>query len=218
MLNFESSKGVRFCDGLTRRDFLKVGSLGAGAVGLSLADLGLLNAAEKSKDINCILLFLVGGPSQLDTWDPKPDAPDEIRGPFRPIKTNVPGVEICEHFPLMAKQADRYAILRSVHHKAAPIHETGHQMMQTGYLFRGGREYPHYGSTLSYLRRSEGRRPAAVRRDAGADRQHRRHGQPRPDGWLPRRPPTAVCPPRRPRPPPVVPRIARRRGRGPPGL
>ena len=163
MLSFEGKKGVRSCDGLTRRDFLRVGALGAGAVGLSLGDLGASQSADK-KDINCILLFLVGGPSQLDTWDPKPDAPDEIRGPFRPIKTNVPGVEICEHFPLMAKQADRYAILRSVHHKAAPIHETGHQLMQTGRLFRGGLEYPNYGSVLSYLRgpRPDGTPPFVV--------------------------------------------------------
>ena len=163
MLSFEGKKGVRFCDGLTRRDFLRVGALGAGAVGLSLADLGAAQAADK-KDINCILLFLVGGPSQLDTWDLKPDAPAEVRGPFRPIKTNVPGVEICEHFPLMAEQADRYAILRSVHHKAAPIHETGHQMMQTGHLFRGGLEYPHYGSVLSHLRgpRPDGLPPFVV--------------------------------------------------------
>ena len=160
MLSFEGNKGVRFCDGLTRRDFLRVGALGAGAVGLSLGD---LHAAGGSKDVNCILLFLVGGPSQLDTWDPKPGAPDYVRGPFRPARTNVPGVEICEHFPLMAKQADRYAILRSVHHKAAPIHETGHQMMQTGRLARGV-EHPHYGSVLSYLRgpRADGAPPFVV--------------------------------------------------------
>src|SRR5438132_13240740 len=124
MLELEGNKGARFCDGLSRRDFLKVGSLGAGAVGLSLADLQRAEAAGRSKDINCILLFLVGGPSQLDTWDLKPGATDTVRGPFKPIRTNVPGVQICEHFPLMAKVADRYAILRSVHHKAAPIHET----------------------------------------------------------------------------------------------
>jgi hypothetical protein len=155
MLSFESHKGVEFCDGLTRRDFLRVGALSAGAVGLSLADLTQLQragAAGKSDDINCIILFLVGAPSQLDTWDLKPDAPDTVRGPFRPIKTNVPGIEIGEHFPLMAKMADRYSIIRSVYHKAAPIHETGHQMMQTGYLFRGGQEYPHYGAVVSHLR------------------------------------------------------------------
>src|ERR1700757_4156631 len=119
MLQLEGKKGVEFCDGLTRRDFLRAGALGAGAVSLSLADMAAARANPKT-DINCILLFLVGGPGQLDTWDLKPDAPDTIRGPFRPIKTNVPGVEIGEHFPLMAKMADRFALVRSVHHKAAP--------------------------------------------------------------------------------------------------
>jgi uncharacterized protein (DUF1501 family) len=155
MLQFETNRGVEFCDGLTRRDFLRVGALTAGAVGLSLADLSqgqLAGATNPSGDINCILLFLVGGPSHLDTWDLKPGAPEHIRGPFRPIRTNVPGIEICEHFPLMAQMADRYAIVRSVHHAAAPIHETGHQLMQTGYLFRGGQEHPHYGSVVSHLR------------------------------------------------------------------
>src|SRR5207248_3320800 len=131
----------------SRRDFARAGALGAGAVGLTLADLAHAGGAG-GKDANCILLFLVGGPSQLDTFDPKPKAPAEVRGPFKPIKTNVPGVEVCEHFPLMAKMAERFAIVRSVHHDAAPIHETGHQLMQTGHLFRGDAEYPHYGSVL----------------------------------------------------------------------
>jgi uncharacterized protein (DUF1501 family) len=151
MLQFEGDKRVRTCDGLTRRDFLRVGTLGAGAVGLSLAD---LRAGSPSRDVNCILLFLVGGPGQLDTWDLKPAAPDTIRGPFRPVQTNVPGMQICEHFPRMARRAHQYAIVRSVHHEEAPIHETGQQMMQTGHLFRGGREYPHYGAVLSHLRGS----------------------------------------------------------------
>src|SRR5262245_11094403 len=107
MLNFHADKGAKTCGGLSRRDFLRAGSLGAGAVGLSLAD---LQAAGDRKDVNCILLFLVGGPSQLDTWDLKPSAPVNVRGPFRPIKTNVPGVEVCEHFPRMARMADRFAI------------------------------------------------------------------------------------------------------------
>jgi hypothetical protein len=139
---------------LTRRDFLHVGALSAGAVGLNLADLAKIQAAEagKSKDINCILLFLVGGPSHLDTWDLKPNAPDNVRGPFRPIKTNVPGMEICEHFPLMAKRADRFSIVRSVYHKQSAVHGSGHQMMQTGHFFQGGKEHPHYGAVVSHLR------------------------------------------------------------------
>jgi uncharacterized protein (DUF1501 family) len=149
MLELTGEKGVQTCDGLTRRDFLRVGALGAGAVGLSLADLG---AGPPHQDINCILLFLVGGPSQIDTWDPKPDAPDTIRGPFRAIQTSVPGIRIGEHFPRMAQRAGRYALVRSVHHEEAPIHETGQQMMQTGHLFRGGQEHPHYGAVLSRQR------------------------------------------------------------------
>jgi uncharacterized protein (DUF1501 family) len=165
MLRFQSNKGARFCDGLTRRDFLRAGALSAGAVGLSLADMvGLqrAGAASASGEVNCILLFLVGGPSQLDTWDPKPTAPDTVRGPFRPIRTNVPGVQICEPFPRMAQMADRYAIVRSVHHREAPIHETGHQLMQTGRLFRGGHEYPHYGAAVSHLRGARGEAPPFV--------------------------------------------------------
>jgi hypothetical protein len=154
MLSFKAKRGVRFCDGLTRRDFLRVGALAAGSVGLSLADAARLQAAGATRrtDINCIILFLVGAPSHLDTWDLKPGAPDNIRGPFRPIQTKIPGVQIGEHFPQMARMADRYALIRSVYHRAAPIHETGHQMMQTGYLFRGGQEHPHYGSVVSHLR------------------------------------------------------------------
>lgn len=149
MLRFESEKGVKTCDGLTRRDFLRVGALGAGAVSLSLAD---LYGRTPARDINCILLFLLGGPSQLDTWDLKPSAPDTIRGPFRPIATNVPGIQIGEHFPRMAQRAHRYALVRSVHHQEAPIHETGQQMMQTGRLSRGDLEFPHYGAVLSQQR------------------------------------------------------------------
>src|SRR5262249_1073113 len=100
MLELHGKKGARTCDGVSRRDFLQVGSLGGGAVGLSLADLQARGGAGKAT--NCILLFLVGGPSQLDTWDLKPAAPSAVRGPFQPIKTNVPGVQIGEHFPRMA--------------------------------------------------------------------------------------------------------------------
>ena len=162
MLSLGSSK-VRLCDGVTRRDFLRAGGLSV--LGLSMADQLALNqarAAGSAGPKNCILLFLCGGPSQLDTWDPKPDAPAEIRGPFQPIRTNVPGVEICEHFPRMARMADQYTLIRSVYHKEAPIHEAGHQMMQTGWLFRGGVEHPHYGSVVSKLRGSRNSLPPYV--------------------------------------------------------
>jgi uncharacterized protein (DUF1501 family) len=162
MLNLEGNKGPRTCDGLSRRDFLRAGSLTAGAVGLSLSE---LNAGlGRGTDINCILLFLVGAPSQLDTFDPKPAAPETVRGPFQPIRTRIPGIHLCEHLPLLASRTDRFAIVRSVHHEAAPIHETGHQLMQTGHLFRNGVEHPHYGAVLSHLRgsRVEGAPPFVV--------------------------------------------------------
>ncbi len=141
----------------SRREFLRAGALSAGAFGLTLTDAGRIYASSR-KEMNCILLFLVGGPSQLDTFDPKPDAPENVRGPFRPIRTSVPGIDLCEHLPRTAARANRIAIVRSVHHTAAPIHETGHQLMQTGRLFRHGQEYPHYGAVLSLLK--QGRKPA----------------------------------------------------------
>src|SRR5260370_36352357 len=95
MFRVDASKPVHFCDGLSRRDFLHAGSLTC--LGLGLPALRALEAQEavaRDRDMNCIMLFLVGGPSQLDTWDLKPAAPEEIRGPFRPIATEGPGPEI----------------------------------------------------------------------------------------------------------------------------
>src|SRR3954464_11783428 len=141
MIRVDAEKSVRFCDGLSRRDFLHAGSLACLGLGLpGLHALEARGAVAKERDMNCILLFLVGGPSQLDTWDMKPDAPEEIRGPFRPIETNVPGLRIAEIFPRMAQMMDKVALVRSVYHTAAAVHDTGHQMMQTGRLFSGGIE------------------------------------------------------------------------------
>ena len=153
MLRIDAAKPVHFCDGMSRRDFLHAGALSA--FGLSLPALHALEArgaVSSSSDINCILLFLVGGPSQLDTWDMKPDAPEEIRGPFKPISTKTPGVSVSEIFPKLATMTDKVAIVRSVYHTAAAVHDTGHQMMQTGRLFTGGIEHPHYGCVVSKLK------------------------------------------------------------------
>ncbi len=103
MFRVDAKKPVHFCDGLTRRDFLHAGSLTALGLGLpAMQALASSGAIAPDRDVNCILLFLVGGPSQLDTWDMKPDAPEEIRGPFRPIATKVPGVQVSEIFPRLA--------------------------------------------------------------------------------------------------------------------
>lgn len=163
MFKFDAEKSVEFCDGMRRRDFLHAGSLAF--LGLTMNDLFKLKAQgsiDKDKDINCIMLFLVGGPSQLDTWDMKPDAPSEIRGPHRPIKTNADGIQISEIFPRMAEHADKYSLIRSVYHTAAAVHDTGHQMMQTGRLFQGGIEYPHIGCVLGKLKGPKGDVPPHV--------------------------------------------------------
>src|SRR3954471_8548807 len=163
MIRLDAHKPVSLCDGFTRRDFLHAGALSM--LGLTMPEFLALKAegaVRKDKDINCIMLFLLGAPSQLDTWDMKPDAPAEVRGPFNPIKTNVPGMQISEIFPRMAKHADKYSIVRSVYHTAAAVHDTGHQMMQTGRLFTGGVEHPHVGCVLSKIRGAKGDVPPHV--------------------------------------------------------
>jgi uncharacterized protein (DUF1501 family) len=162
MLRLDAPRSVSFCDGHTRRDFLHAGALAT--LGLTLPGFQAAKAvgAVKDGDVNCIMLFLVGGPSQLDTWDPKPDAPAEIRGPFKPIDTNVPGIRISEIFPRMARHADKYSLIRSAYHTATAVHDTGHQMMQTGRLFTGGIEHPHIGCALGYLKGGRGELPAHV--------------------------------------------------------
>ena len=106
---------------MRRRDFLLTSAV---------PFLGL--GSPRTRDASCILLVLTGGPSHLDTWDMKPDAPSEIRGPLRPIRTNIPGIEISEIFPRMAKQAHRYTLIRSVHHKVPPDHNSAVKTILTG--------------------------------------------------------------------------------------
>ncbi len=163
MFQLDAEKTVSFCDGLRRRDFLHAGALSM--LGLGLSDFYALKAqgaVNTDEDKNCIFLMLVGGPSQLDLWDMKPNAPSEIRGPYKPIKTNVPGIEISEIFPNMAKHADKYALIRSCYHTAAAVHDTGHQMMQTGRLFQNGIEHPNIGCVLSQIRGARGDAPPHV--------------------------------------------------------
>jgi hypothetical protein len=134
------------------------------ALGLTLPEFFAQRAKGQGsdKDINCIMLMLVGGPSQIDTWDPKPKAPAEIRGPFQPIATKVPGIQISEIFPRMAQYTDRFSLIRSVYHTATAVHDTGYQMMQTGRLFANGIEHPHAGCVLGYLKGQRGEVPAHV--------------------------------------------------------
>ncbi len=161
---FDPRPSTKASCGLCRRDFLRTAPLPA--LGLGVAQLlrgdAKAGVEHARTDAACILLMLVGGPSQLDTFDMKPDAPAEIRGPYRPIKTNVPGVEISEIFPRTARQADKFAIIRSMHHTATPMHDAGHQLMQTGRLFEDGVEHPHAGCVLSRLSGSQAGAPFHV--------------------------------------------------------
>src|SRR5690349_21032861 len=111
---FTQGSGSRFCDGVSRRNFLKIGALGLG--GLSLPQLlqAEAQAGVRNSHKAIIMIFLPGGPSHQDMFDLKQDAPSEIRGEFRPIPTNVAGLEICEHLPLLARLADRYTVIRSM--------------------------------------------------------------------------------------------------------
>jgi len=140
---------------ISRRDFLRTSA--ATAAGLSVTP-----AFAKPRDVNGIFLMLVGGPSQLDTWDPKPDAPSDVRGPFRPIPTRIPGLQFTELFPKMAAAANQFAIVRSMHHEAAPIHETGQQLLQTGRLAANGCEPPHFGAQVSATQGSQRGMPTNV--------------------------------------------------------
>jgi hypothetical protein len=112
---------ARACLGpMRRREFLRLGTLALG--GATLGDLLRMRAAAAQgaaspPDTSVILFWMWGGPSQLETWDCKPDAPSEYRGPLRPIKTTVPGMDICEVFPLQAKLGHRIALIRSLHHR-----------------------------------------------------------------------------------------------------
>jgi len=155
MLRIQQGFAGRNCQGISRRTALKAGFLGLS--GLSLADLLRLKAAgaAEKKDTAVILLWLDGGPSQLETYDPKPEAPSEYRGPWGAIDTNVPGIRISESLPLHARYADKMVFVRSVHHDTGD-HFAGAHWMLTG---RHGstsvdlpQKYPSVGSYAAAVR------------------------------------------------------------------
>ncbi len=124
-----------------RRDFLKQAAATTAALALPFA--ARAEYLQTPSASQCLFIHLTGGPSQIDTWDPKPNAPSTMRGPFQPIRTSLPGLYISEGFPNLAKRAHHVAWVRSVYHDEAPIHETGQQLIQTGLVSEPGPEYPH---------------------------------------------------------------------------
>lgn len=159
MLRITAGK-QRLCDGLTRRDLLRVG--GAGVLGLTLPGWLRAEPARGSRIKSVILFFLEGGPAHQDLWDMKPDAPEGVRGEFRPIATTVPGLLFCEHLPKLARQAHHLTLVRSVHHNFAD-HNAGAYFALTGREpLVGSRlitspsrdDFPPFGAVLAKLRPS----------------------------------------------------------------
>lgn len=146
--------GYRTCDGLSRRSMLKVGALSFGSLGLSNWLRGSAAAAQAgrpTRDLSVILLWQGGGPSHMDMWDLKPQAPAEFRGTFNPISTSVPGYQVGEHMPKIAKVCDKLCVIRSCTHPDAG-HESATHMLLTGYKPTNdipAQEVPSYGSIVA---------------------------------------------------------------------
>jgi hypothetical protein len=177
MLNIYGSRS-RLCDGLTRREVLRIGSLGA--FGLSMPQLLRQQAqatpqpnqsASAGRAKSCIVLFLMGGPPQHSTWDPKPNAPPEIRGEFKPIATNVPGLQVGELMPHTARVADKICVLRAVSSDDNAHSSSGYAML-TGHFHQPKNfenanpgppnDHPSLGAIVRKLRQGHGGLPASV--------------------------------------------------------
>jgi hypothetical protein len=140
------------CDGIARRDFLRVGAITGFGIGFSLQHFLAHGAAAPARRTGkakaAIFVRLGGGPSHMDTFDLKPDAPETHRGEFKPIATNVDGVQISEDLPKLAQCADKYTVLRGVSHTLA-AHELGTLYMGTGNRPLPSLNFPHYGAVVT---------------------------------------------------------------------
>lgn len=150
MLDLFTGSTSADCTGLSRRSFLRVGGLSA--LGLSLSGFLRLQASTPAttsrKNISCILLWMQGGPSHHDSFDPKPDAPPEVRGEFNTIPTTLPGVRLAEHLPFLAKATDKYSIIRG-HDPKNGSHGVADHIMMTGHKFNASLPFACYGSVVA---------------------------------------------------------------------
>jgi hypothetical protein len=156
------SSGLARCDGVSRRDFLHLGLLTS--FGLSLTDVLRWQAMAETpsrRATSCILIWLDGGPSHLDTFDPKPDAPSEIRSQFKAIPTSVPGVQITEHLPRTARMMHEVALIRSLTHELGN-HDTGTRFLLTGHRPTPALDYPSLGSLAAHELPARGAMPPYV--------------------------------------------------------
>jgi hypothetical protein len=150
----------RLCDGLRRRDVLRVGTAGLFGLGLSLPRLLQARTQARVRAKSMILFVLEGGPMHQDLWDMKPDAPIGVRSEFRPIATTVPGLSFCEHLPMLAQQAHHLTLVRSVHHTIGDHNAgayyalTGRPPLASGRLITSPSpdDFPPFGSVLTKLR------------------------------------------------------------------
>ena len=147
----------RLCDGLTRRDLLQVGALGLLGLKTSAKAAPVAASSSFGRAKSCILLYLYGAPSQIETFDPQPKAPKEIRGDFNSISTVVPGLDVCEHLPLLAKVMNKASVIRSVSH-AYPVHGvayalTGNPRIELAMELnpRDANHWPFIGSVVDYV-------------------------------------------------------------------
>lgn len=160
MLRIQGQDRSTNCAGLSRRSFLQAGFLGV--TGLSLADFYRLRAAQAAagkpagRQTACILIWLDGGPSQLETYDPKPEAPPEVRGPYGAIETSVKGIRLSETLPGHARWAHRMAFIRSVHHDNGDHFAAAHWMLTGRFGATGADKDPRYPSVGSYVARVRG--------------------------------------------------------------
>src|SRR5262245_27236738 len=153
-----ASEQLQSAGGVSRRDFLRLGGLSV--LGLSVAEQRARAEASGKGLRRCIFILMTGGPSQFETFDPKPGAPGEIRGPFKPIATATPDFHLSETFPLLAQRSGKFAVIRSLFHDAAPIHETGQQLIQSGRLVQKDLVPPSLGSVVARLLGSRNDLPA----------------------------------------------------------
>src|SRR3569833_2424135 len=148
MLTSEGA-GQRFCDGETRRNFLKIGAAALG--GFTLTDLLAKEAVAGTNRSHkaVIVVYLPGGPPHQDTWDLKKDAPAELRGEFKPIDTKVSGIQICELFPRIAQRMDRFAVIRSL---VGARDEHANPLCVSGYtLAEANKNHPSLGASISKI-------------------------------------------------------------------